>query len=112
MVQPTLSNFCQNLHELPLRGRQARGEAASYLYISLKFFGDFDGLHVKLGNLRLASGVSFVVTSVHFWKNDPISGFIHYHCFKLSSTCTPDPEDVSRYFVCCQKMFCGYAEDD
>ena len=30
--------------------------------------------HKKLGNLRWVSGVSFVVTSVHFWKNDPISG--------------------------------------
>ena len=29
---------------------------------------------IKLGNLRWASGVSFVVTSVHFWKNDPILG--------------------------------------
>ena len=68
--------------------------------------------HIKLGNLRWVSGVTFVVTSVHFWENDPISGSMHYHCLKLSSTCSPDPEDVSRYFVCCQKMFCGYAEDD
>ena len=61
----------------------------------------------KLGNVRWISGVTFVVTSVHFWKNDPISVSMQYHCLKLSSTCRPDPEDVSRYFVCCQKMFCA-----